>query len=205
MAESCSSAIMIFPFLYIFFFVVNNCLLFSTYLVFCVLIANYQRVSDSISEHLFFCFFFITYVPFSFYYSFSPWRPPSQRPPSLSSFLGWLTSRPVIWLILGAPSPCPGQDPMFPLSWFIPPGGSKRGSVEVDHFKLACLKYPCSIFTLDWWFDLSRILGWKPLSLRVLKALRLCLLGSNINGKNSDGHSDSRLLMSNLLFSHWKF
>lgn len=70
---------------------------------------------------------------------------------------------------------CPGLAPLFPLSWFI----SQEGLWKLITSNL--LKYPYSIFIRS--FDLPRILGW---SLRILKALLHCRLGSNINGKNSD-------------------
>lgn len=112
---------------------------------------------------------------------FFPWRSHSQRPQFLPFIPSWLTSRPRAWLVLGIPSLYSGWSLRFLLIYSS--GVSERGSVQVSHLILACLNCSYSAFTFDWCFDLFRILGWKPFSLRILKAWLHCLLGSNINVK----------------------
>lgn len=158
------------------------------------------RVSDSILKHL--CF--TTYVPSYFITIFFPLRSPSQRHPSCSSILDPLISRPGAWLDLRIPSPCPGLDSLFPLSWLNPPGASEK-FCKVGHFKLASMKSSYSILTLSSWFDLSRILDWKPFSFRILKALLYCLLGSKTDVKYLDAVLIFDHFMGNLLYSRWKF
>lgn len=135
---------------------------------------------------------------------FFPLRPPSQRHPSHSSILDPLISRPGTWLDLGILSPYSGLDPHFPLSWLNPLGASER-ICEVGHFKLANMKSSYSILTLSSWFDLSRILDWKPFSLRILKTLLYCLLGSNTDVKYLNAILILDHCMGNLLFSCRKF
>lgn len=68
---------------------------------------------------------------------------------------------------------------------------------SVQMVQLARLK--CfSMLELGWWLDPYRLLGWKSLSLRVLKTLLYCLLGSSINVRNLDG-----ILISCRLWVTW--